>query len=537
MAAIGSSFNFADLLSLVADEVPERTAVVCGNERLSFRQLCDHAERLAGHLEQTGLRSGDTFALHCTNRPEYLVGFFAACRLGLLPFNVNYRYLERELEYLYGNALAAGALVEAEWLPRVFGIRSCPPVLILTDEPAAATVRAETRIVRYASTLTAAPCARVGRGDDRLIIYTGGTTGMPKGVVWSHADMFHASLGGGGFFSAKGPITTPEQISDRVREAPPMVMFPVAPLMHGAALWAALASLFAGHTLVLQRARTFDPESVFTLCEAERVNMLVVVGDGMARPLADALHAQSGRWQLSALRYIGSGGAVFSKPVQASLKAALPALVTASSLGSTESGTLGPGTVAGTAEGLMRFAAREDIHVVCEGRRFAGTGEIGVLARSGALPIGYFGDPEATARTFIELDGRRLSLTGDAARLELDGSITVLGRGATCINTGGEKVFPEEIEQALKQHPAVFDALVVGVPDDHWGERVVAVVSLRESGKVEAAQLREHCRTLLAGYKAPRQVVFVDQVARTNTGKPDYSWAKTVAIATLQSSQ
>jgi acyl-CoA synthetase (AMP-forming)/AMP-acid ligase II len=203
-------------------------------------------------------------------------------------------------------------------------------------------------------------------------------------------------------------------------------------------------------------------------------------------------------------------------------------------VGTTESGTLGAGTAEGG--GLMRFAPRADIHVLVDGSRFAAPGEEGVLARSGPLPRGYFGDAERTARTFVTLEGKRLAITGDSARLEADGSVTVLGRGSTCINTGGEKVFPEEVEQALKAHPAVFDALVVGVPDPRWGERVVAVVSLRdgvshESGAVDAESLREHCRTLVAGYKVPRALIFVTEVQRTNTGKPDYVWARATALA------
>jgi fatty-acyl-CoA synthase len=220
---------------------------------------------------------------------------------------------------------------------------------------------------------------------------------------------------------------------------------------------------------------------------------------------------------------------VFSQAVQQSLRDSLPRLVTASSLGSTESGTLGAGAADG--EGLMRFPPRADIHVVCDGQRLAASGETGVLARSGPLPVGYFGDPERTARTFVTIDGVRMSLTGDFARREADGSVTVLGRGSTCINTGGEKVFPEEVEQALKSHPAVLDALVVGLPDPRWGERVVAVASLRAGHATTAEALREHCRASIAGYKLPRAVAFAEEIRRTNTGKPDYAWARETALA------
>ncbi len=535
-----ATLNFADLLRLVAEAVPDRLAVVGGSERLTFGELSRRSELLAAYWQRAGLVAGQTIALHSGNRPEYLIGFFAACRLGCLPFNVNYRYLESELEFLYANAKAAAALVEPEWLSRVTALQACPAVIVVAgDLPAEAAITPSSAVgiadaLRIAESLPIV--SRATSNDDQLIIYTGGTTGMPKGVVWAQGDMLMACLGGGGFFSKHGPIRVASEIIERVHEAPHLVMFPVAPLMHGAALWAALASLFAGHTLVLQSGRSFDPAAVFDLCERERVNLLVIVGDGMARPLADVLHANPARWSLPALGYIGSGGAVFSASVQQSLKEALPRLVTSSSLGSTESGTLGAGAATVTGEGLMRFAPRPDMHVICEGPRFAHAGEVGVLARSGHLPVGYFGDPEATARTFVAFAERRMSLTGDAARLEEDGSITVLGRGSTCINSGGEKVFPEEVEQCLKQHEAVFDALVVGLADERWGERVVAVVSLREPGSVDQESLREHCRRLIAGYKVPRSIVFQAELSRTNTGKPDYPWAKRVATEALAAS-
>jgi fatty-acyl-CoA synthase len=531
------TFNFADLLQLVASVVPERTAVVCGEQRLSFAELVERSLRLSRYLQREGLTAGQTVALHLGNRAEYLIGFFAACRLGCLPFNVNYRYLETELDYLYGNAGAAAAVVEPDWLPRVLGLRARPPLLLVAAVADAQDVASADGIVTFDAALQAAnempAVSRQTSGDDPLIIYTGGTTGLPKGVVWTQGDMLMASLGGGGFFSRYGPIRAPHEIMDRVREAPHLVMFPIAPLMHGAALWAALASLFAGHTVVLSPAKNFDTAQIFDLCERERVNLLVIVGDGMGRPLADTLHTHSGRWSLSSLAFVGSGGAVFSTAVQQSLKAALPQLVINSSLGSTESGTIGGGAASVDGEGLMRFAPRPDMHVVCDASRYANPGETGILARSGPLPLGYFGDAAATARTFIELGGRRLSLTGDAARLESDGSITVLGRGSTCINSGGEKIFPEEVEQCLKQHATVSDALVVGLPDERWGERVVAVVELRAGGAIDELALREHCRGLIAGYKIPRRIVFVEQVSRTNTGKPDYSWAEKIAAAAI----
>lgn len=543
----GRSFNYSDLLTLVAGEVPDRPAMVCGAETVSYAEFALRTARLAAFLDHRGVRAGDTVALHMGNGPAYLIGLFAACRLGAVPFNVNYRYVESELEYLYGNAAAAVAIVDAGFLPRVMALAARPRLIVVAGEGAADAVAAcgaeaiagATPVGLEVVTLGAAlaegaglpPPARAPRSDDQLVIYTGGTTGMPKGVVWGHEDMLRAALGGGGFFSRKGPVAAPEDIVERVRESPPLVCFPVAPLMHGAAMWAALASLFAGHTLVLQAAPGFDPCTVLDLVVKHHVNILVIVGDGMGRPLADALAADPGRWALASLVHIGSGGAVFSQAVQQALREHLPRTMMSSSLGSTEAGTLGAGAAGG--EGLMKFPARPDLVVVVDGERLAAPGETGVLARGGPMPVGYLGDPERTARTFVRIGGQRLSVTGDLARLEEDGSITVLGRGSTCINTGGEKVFPEEVEQALKTHPAVLDALVVGQADVRWGERVTAVVALRAVGAVDAAALQAHCRGLIAGYKVPRAIVLRDAVRRTNTGKPDYAWAKEqVAAAT-----
>jgi len=545
-AQAARSFNYSDLLDLVAREVPDRPAMICGDETLSYAEFARRASRLAAFLDHRGVRAGDTVALHMGNGPAYPIGLFAACRLGAVPFNVNYRYVGSELEYLYGNAGAAVAIVDAAFLPRLMALAARPRLIVVAGEGAAEAVAdcgaeaiaGATPVGLEVVTLAAAlaegadlpPPARAPRSDDQLVIYTGGTTGMPKGVVWGHEDMLRAALGGGGFFSRKGPMAVPEDIVERVRESPPLVCFPVAPLMHGAAMWAALASLFAGHTLVLQAAPGFDPCTVLDLVARHRVNILVIVGDGMGRPLADAIAAEPDRWALASLVHIGSGGAVFSQAVQQALREHLPRTMMSSSLGSTEAGTLGAGAAGG--EGLMKFPARPDLLVVVDGERLAAPGETGVLARGGPMPVGYLGDPERTARTFVQIEGRRLSVTGDLARLEQDGSITVFGRGSTCINSGGEKVFPEEVEQALKTHPAVLDALVVGQPDPRWGERVTAVVALR-AGAVDVVALQEHCRALIAGYKIPRVIVLTEAVRRSNTGKPDYGWAKEqVAAAT-----
>lgn len=533
-ASATPSFNFADLFGSVAAAVPDRPVTKCGDRVFTYAEMDARSGALAGYLAAGGIGRGDNVGLQLANGPEYLEAFIAACKIGAVPFNINYRYVSKELDYLYRNSDIRALFFNTEYadavLPVAADIDSLALMLTAGDSAAGdSAARDEPRLRDYEAAIAeghAEPDPADRRDDDQLIIYTGGTTGAPKGVVWPHRSLFFGALGGGAYYHPdRQPVSSPQQIGERIPDTPHQVALPIAPLMHGAALWTAISSLFAGHTLVLNPDSAFDAEKIWSLVERERVNIMAIVGDAMGAPLIDALEAEPERWDLSSLTYIGSGGAVFSEHLQQRFRARLPSIMITSSLGATETGVMGPGTRE-TDDGLMRYDPRPDIAVVVDGTRLAEPGEVGTVARCGVVPVGYYGDPEKTAATFVKLGGVDYALGGDAARLEEDGSITVLGRGSTCINTGGEKVYPEEVEQALKSHPAVSDALVVGIPHPRWTQMVAAVIALKEGADADAALLREHCRGQLAGYKVPREIRFEPGLKRSVVGKPDYAWAK-----------
>jgi acyl-CoA synthetase (AMP-forming)/AMP-acid ligase II len=369
------------------------------------------------------------------------------------------------------------------------------------------------------------------------ILYTGGTTGMPKGVMWQHEDLIFAALNGGQVTPNAEQPTRPEQVAENAKGSGVLTSLSSAPLMHGAAQWASFIFLLSGNRLVLSPTKRFEAEAIWRLIEKEKVNTLSIVGDAMARPLAEALDAE--KYDLSSLFVIGSGGATFSEGVKAQLKAKLPNITLMDTFGGSEGGNQGHGVEAKQGAEGPRFEGKSHTAVLDDDHRPLppGTGKVGMLARRGHIPLGYYKDPEKTARTFVEAHGERWVVAGDMAMIEEDGSITLLGRGSNCINSGGEKVFPEEVESALRTHPDVFDALVVGVPDDRWGERVAAVVHPREGASLTLESIDKHCRTKVAGYKVPRELHLVSEIQRQPSGKPDYKWAKAVATGNTSSKQ
>ena len=368
--------------------------------------------------------------------------------------------------------------------------------------------------------------------DDIHMIYTGGTTGMPKGVMWRQEDIFYALCGGIDTYSNE-KVKRPEELSERAAASDgPMTFYPVMPLMHGAGQVSTIRGCIHGDTVVL--TPRFDAESVWRLIESEKVNILGITGDAMARPLADALERMHADLDLSSLISIGSSAAIFSQSIKDQLMRLLPNILVVDSVGATETGMNGikvavPGEKAHGGPATVQ-PSRDSIVVDDDLVEIVpGSGEVGRIARTGNIPLGYYKDPVRTAEVFFEHDGRRYSIPGDFATIEEDGQITLLGRGSIVINTGGEKVFPEEVEGVLKSHPDVFDVLVVGVPDERWGERVTAVVQPREGKTPSVEELDAHCRTQIAAYKAPKQVFLVDAISRAPSGKPDYPWAKDYA--------
>jgi acyl-CoA synthetase (AMP-forming)/AMP-acid ligase II len=517
------SFAFADLWELVAEQVPEREALVCGDVRRTYAELDERANRFANHLKDHGVGPGDHVGLYLTNNAEYLECLLGTYKLRAVPINVNYRYVEDELRYLFDDAGTKAVVYDAEFEPRMAAIRDRLPDLAheVALGPAYDQALAD-----------ASPDLDVGErsSDDLYILYTGGTTGMPKGVVWRQEDAFHSCIGGGDPARLEGAITTPEQILERIAAPESALVFlPVAPLMHAAGQWTSLSWLFAGGKVVLLPG-SLEPHAVWQTIADEGVHMITIVGDAVARPLLDAWD-QAGGYDVPTLFTIGSGGAPLSPTLRQRLQQALPNVFLADGFGSSETGAQGTARMDAGSDARAAFAPMDDTTVVLDEDLqpvTPGSDVVGRVARTGHIPLRYHGDPEKTAQTFVEHDGRRWVITGDMATVSEDGTINLLGRGSGCINTGGEKVFPEEVESVLRERDDVYDVLVVGAPDERWGERVAAIVQPAEGAEPTADELIDHCRTHLAGYKLPKQVSFVDRVVRSPAGKPDYRWAKGV---------
>ena len=519
-------FNLADLFERVADTVPDRTAIVAGDRRLSYAELDARANRFAHYLRDVGVRPGAHVGIYSFNRVEWVEAMLGCFKARAVPININYRYVVDELRYLFDNADLVALVHEAEFGPLVESARGSVPRLShfieLDDGTGIRTEGLPT--VPYEDALASAAPVRDGllprSPDDLYVLYTGGTTGMPKGVMWRAEDIFFAAMGGGNY---GGPgITAPERITDHVSEHVSTSMA-LAPLMHGNAQWTLFVALFGGNTVVLNTSRRFDAGEVWDLVEREQVNVVSLVGDAMARPLVDALAERPVPPSLFALV---SGGAILSPAVKDELRERAPQVGVIDAFGASETGANGAVDVT---DAGPRFRMNDSTTVITEAGEVAAVGEVGLLARRGHVPVGYYKDPEKTAATFTVLNGVRWAIPGDRAVIESDGLITVLGRGSQCINTGGEKVFPEEVESVCKAHPAVFDAIVVGVADPRWGETVAAVIATRAGATLTLDDLTTHCRSALAAYKVPRHLVLVESVNRTPAGKPDYRWAKATA--------
>jgi acyl-CoA synthetase (AMP-forming)/AMP-acid ligase II len=532
-------FNLADLFEHAADHFPDREYLVCDGKRRTYRQMEERANRLAHHLAAQGIRAGDHVGIYALNSVEWIETLWAVFKLRAVWININYRYVEEELRYLFDNADLKALVYQRQFAPRVAGVLPSMPLLrhSIVIEDGSSEDHSRIGSVEYEAAVAAGSPERdfaPRSADDRYILYTGGTTGMPKGVVWRHEDVFYA-LGGGIDPMTNERVTSPEQMVEKAKaQGMAMTFLPIAPLMHGATQWAVMGQSFLGNKVVL--VGRFEAERIWEIVEQEKVNSVMITGDAMGRPLVEALEAPGARKRdLSSLFVLTSSAVTFSPSVKDQLFRHFPNLVMIDAIGSSETGNNGMVMVqAGQTamKGGPTVSKVGNTVVLGEDMRPLGPGhegKIGKLARVGDIPLEYYKDPKKSAETFVTIDGVRYAMPGDYGMLEPDGRITLLGRGSVSINSGGEKIFPEEVEAAVKSHPAVFDCTIVGVPDERWGERVAAVVEFRPEQRASLEDIQQHCRSKIAGYKVPRQICEVEKIVRSPSGKPDYPWAKRVA--------
>ncbi len=529
------ALNIADLFEHAADAFGDRMAVACGDRHVTYRELDERTSRLAHHLAAVGVGRDDHVGLYARNSIEAIETLIASYKLRARAVNINYRYVESELRYMAADADLVALVYDSQFAPMVAAVLPDAPgvrgAVVIDDGSAASTSAPGTP---YGEALAGASPERdfgPRSGDDVYLIYTGGTTGYPKGVLWRHEDIWR-TLGGGIDFITGEPLPDEWEQSKRGAAGNGLVKFCAAPLIHGNAQWAAIAGLFAGDTIVL--LPSFDSHEIWKSVQRYKVNVLVIIGDAMARPLIEAL--AEGGYDTSSLVAVSSSAALFSPVVRDACLAALPNVVFTDAIGASETGFTGISFVSAgsqTRGGPTVMPGPQTVVIDDQGRR-VGPGETGRLARGGHVPLGYYKDPVKTAAMYAEVDGERFVVPGDWARVEEDGSITLLGRGNVCINTGGEKVFPEEVEGAIKEHPDVFDSLVIGIPDERLGQRVAAIVQPRPGADLDLGALEAVVRRHVAGYKVPRTVWLTDEIGRTPSGKADYVWARKFADAKLE---
>jgi len=536
------SFNLGVINEAIADAVPEREAMVTATHRFTWRDVQLRSRKLANLLRGAGLgchreraelqawESGqDHLALYLYNGHEYMEGMLGAFKARVAPFNVNYRYVAEELLYVLRDAGTKAIVFHAtfapllrEVLPRLSGMKLLLQVDDGSGEPLLPGALDYEQAIAGAS--DALPDVQPS-ADDLYMLYTGGTTGMPKGVLWRQEDIFFAALGGK---ILGGPeVESIAALVERCKAGAMLRALPAPPFMHGAAHWAGFIMWHSGGTICLQQnTRTLDPDDVWKTVEREKVVTLSIVGDAFARPLLDQLAKAT--YDLSSLKILGSGGAILSAPLKSAFIEAIPGLMIFDGFGSSETGAQGS-TVSMKGVETAQGSFKMDDHTCV-----LDEDAIGWLARAGRVPLGYLGDDIKTKNTYPTVAGTRYAVPGDRAQVSGDGAIRVFGRDSVCINSGGEKIFAEEVEQALKHHPAVYDVIVTGTPNERWGEQVTALVQLRPGTKAADDELRDAAATQIARYKLPKAFVFVDALVRAPSGKPDYRWAKATATKALQ---
>jgi fatty-acyl-CoA synthase len=520
-------WNFADVWEVVAEQIPEASCQVQGDRRVNWAEFDRRANGVARTLLDAGVVEQDKVAQYLYNCPEYVESMFGAFKAGLVPINTNYRYQDDELVYLWDNADCVAVVFHGSFTETIERIRERVPSVatwLWVDDGSGPRPDWAIAYEDAAGSQPERVVAPWGRDGEHLImLYTGGTTGMPKGVMWRQDDLFRNLV------SQVNPVykegeADPAVVRDQVKAAGP-VGLPACPLMHGTGLYTQLICLALGGSTVTLTSRRLDIEELFDTIERERVNQIAIVGDAFGKPMLKALDENPGRWDLASLFLVASSGVMFSERVKQGLLKHHPNMLLVDAFSSSEAVGMGQSISSGaSASHTAKFTLGENTIVISDdGRQVEpGSGEIGRVAVGGHQPVGYYKDAEKTAATFIEFEGRRYACPGDYARVEADGSLTLLGRGSVVINTAGEKVFPEEVEEALKTYPGVRDAVAVGIPDDRYGEAVTAVVEVVDDAEVDADAVVAHVRSKLAAFKAPKRVFVIDTIGRAPNGKVDY---------------
>jgi acyl-CoA synthetase (AMP-forming)/AMP-acid ligase II len=531
-------WNLGDILDAIAPALPDdASALIQGERRLSWAETSGRSNNLGRALMGRGAKPGDHMAFYMRNRPEYVELLAAAFKARLVHVNVNYRYMPDEVRYIFEDSDARIIVYGSEFRVTIEAIRDRLDKVILfieVNDGDDAAPFAE-RYEALATEGDGSPLDLERSPDDLLLLYTGGTTGMPKGVMWTQHDLRESQIAGARLL---GPVseTIPALVESIRRTGPGARVIPACPLMHGTGLLVTLATMMAGGCVITLANPSFDAEELWNAVEQHRPDSLAIVGDAFAKPMLRALDAAPGRRDLSSVQRIISSGVMWSIEVKQGLLRHLPAAMMFDNFGASEGTGFGSSIMTGAgAVQTAKFALGPRCKVFDEQDRpiGPGSGRPGMIALGPPIPVGYYKDPEKSARTFRTIDGVRYSIPGDWCLVEADGSLTLLGRGSACINTAGEKVYPEEVEEALKTHGTIEDALVVGVPDEIWGQAVIGVVALAAGAEFDEAALRAHVRGRLAGYKTPKRILVSDGNLRAANGKPDYKTARDFAAGRL----
>ena len=540
-------FNAADIFEGVVDRVPDREAIVHGSTRLTYKELDARSNKAANALKKLGIKKGSHVGIYAFNCVEWLEIMLGAYKLCAIPININYRYVEEELKYLIENADMEAIFYHKQFSKKLQNIKGQLPLLksfiCINDHSDNENVIEESFEFENLIINEDESRLKVQRsGDDQYILYTGGTTGMPKGVVWRMEDVL-MTLGGGIDAVTGEKYKTPEEFADKCFQDQTIALA-LAPFMHGGAQWQSFNAFFSGWKLIINDQISFDADYIWEVVAKEKVMNLTIMGDAMGRPLCDALpKAIEKGLDLSSLFVLSSTASVFSATIKDTILEFLPNLFLIDAVGSSETGATGVNIH--TKDGKLKdsgggpkFTKPEFSEILNLDTKEiippSDTQTIGYLARKGHVPLAYYKDEEKSKKTFIEVNGERYSIPGDMAKYEADGQMTLLGRGSVSINSGGEKIFPEEVEMALKAHPNIFDCLVVGVKDDRWGQKVVAVIQRREDIEMSLEEIKEVASKYIASYKMPKAIVFSELIERAPSGKPNYQWAQQYANSELR---